>query len=82
VRLERLLASASLRLALVQTALLIAAFLVAGNLTKASVKYVYRRDVHARIEAEAATLEAAFRTGGRAAVTSAIGGAQGHAGGL
>ena len=82
MRLERLLASASLRLALVQTALLIAAFLVAGNLTKASVKYVYRRDVHARIEAEAATLEAAFRTGGRAAVTSAIGGAQGHAGGL
>jgi signal transduction histidine kinase len=82
VRLERLLTSASLRLALIQTVLLVAAFVVAGTLTKVSVKYVYRHDVRSRIAAEAATLTARDRAGGMDAVTAAVTDAQGRPGGL
>ncbi len=82
MRLERLLTSASLRLALVQTILLVAAFFVAGTLTKVSVKYVYRHDVQARMAAEAATLTARDRAGGMAGVAQAVADAQGRPGGL
>ncbi len=82
MRPERLLTSASIRLAIVQTALLIAAFFVAGALTKVSVKYVYRHDMRSRVSAEAATLEGLYRSQGRQAVVSAIGQAQGRRGGL
>jgi signal transduction histidine kinase len=82
VRLERLLTSATLRLAAIQTVLLIAAFLVAGTLTKLSVKYVYGHDVRARVAAQAATLAVRYRSGGVVAVASAVNDAEGRPGGL
>jgi len=56
VRASRFLASTGVRLAFVQTVLLICAFVIAGSLTRFSVTYIYRHDVEGRIQGEAATL--------------------------
>ena len=56
MRASRFLASTGVRLAFVQTVLLICAFVIAGSLTRFSVTYIYRHDVEGRIQGEAATL--------------------------
>ena len=79
---RRFLASTGVRLAFVQAVLLVCAFWVAGSLTKLSVTYIYRHDVEARLQSEAATLAALDQGQGQAEVASAVTRAARRPGGL
>ncbi len=72
MRASRLLTSTGVRLAALQTILLVIAFAVAGVLTKLSVMYVYRHEVQARILKEAADLRAIDLRGGDGAAAKAM----------
>jgi signal transduction histidine kinase len=61
VRPSRFIASTGVRLAVVQTVLLVVAFAIAGWLTTFTVTYLYRLDVKARILGQAATMAATFQ---------------------
>ncbi len=79
---SRFFASTGVRLAFVQTLLLICAFWIAGSLTKFSVTYIYRHDVQARIQGEAATLAALYQNRGIAEVAAAVTRSEHRPGGL
>ncbi|HEY2661838.1 MAG TPA: HAMP domain-containing sensor histidine kinase [Caulobacteraceae bacterium] len=72
MRASRLLASTGVRLAFLQTLLLITAFWVAGSLTRLSVKLIYRHEVQTRILGEVAALTAMDRDRGVGAVARAV----------
>ena len=82
MRASRFLASTGVRLAAVQTVLLICAFWVAGSLTKFSTTYIYRHGVEARIGSESATLAALFQSRGVGEVAAAVTSAAHRPGGL
>ena len=82
MRLSRFFASTGVRLAFVQAVLLICAFWVAGSLTKFSVTYIYRHDVQARLQGEAATLAALGQGRGVGEVAAAITRSEHRPGGL
>jgi signal transduction histidine kinase len=82
VRVSRFFASTGVRLAFVQTVLLICAFWIAGSLTKFSVTYIYRHDVQARIQGEAATLTSLYQNRGIAEVAAAVTRSEHRPGGL
>ena len=72
MRASRFLASTGVRLAFLQTVLLIVVFSIAGALTKVSVKLIYRHEVQTRILGEVAALAAMDRGKGVAVVAKAI----------
>ena len=72
MRASRLMASTGVRLAVLQAALLIAIFTLAGSITKFSVKVIYRHEVQTRILGEAGVLTALDRDKGLAAVAKAV----------
>ena len=82
MRVSRFLASTGVRLAVIQTVLLICAFWVAGSLTKVSTTYIYRHGVEARLASESATLAALFQTHGISEVASAVASGERRPGGL
>ena len=82
MRASRFFASTGVRLAVVQTLLLICAFWIAGSLTRFSVTYIYRHDVQARIQGEAATLAALYQNRGIAEVAAAVTRSEHRPGGL
>ena len=81
-RTARFLASTGVRLAFVQAVLLVCAFWVAGSLTKFSVTYIYRHDIEARLQSEAATLAALDQGKGGNEVTQAVARAAHRPGGM
>ena len=81
-RAQRFLASTGVRLAFVQAVLLVCAFWAAGSLTKFSVTYIYRHDIQARLQSEAATLAALDQGQGVGDVASAVTRAAHRPGGL
>jgi signal transduction histidine kinase len=82
VRVSRFFASTGARLAVIQTALLICAFWVAGSLTKVSTTYIYRHGVEARLASESATLASLYQTHGIGEVASAVASGERRPGGL
>ena len=82
MRVSRFLASTGVRLAFVQTVLLICAFVIAGSLTRFSVTYIYRHDVQARVQGEAATLTSLYQNRGIAEVAAAVTRSEHRPGGL
>ena len=72
MRVSRFLRSSGLRFAVLQTVLLIAAFTIAGALTKYSVKASYRNEVHTRILGEVTALSAVGRDKGTAALARVV----------
>ena len=82
MRVSRFLASTGVRLAVVQTLLLVCAFWIAGSLTKFSVTYIYRHEVQARIQGEAASLAALHQNRGLAEVAAAVTRSEHRPGGL
>ncbi|HEX4182328.1 MAG TPA: ATP-binding protein [Caulobacteraceae bacterium] len=82
VRTSRLLASTGVRLAFIQAILLITVFVVAGSLTKVSVKLIYRHDLQTRILGEVATLRTVDREKGMPAVVQQVTLAERRPGGL
>ena len=82
MRISRFLASTGVRLAFVQTLLLVSAFAIAGSLTKVSVNYIYQRDVRARIQGEVSTLAALDQSRGVAEAAAAVARAEHRPGGL
>ena len=79
---RRFYISTGVRLALLQTLLLVVAFLIAGSLTRFSVKLVYRNDVKTHIAGEVTALTGLMRTSGPAAVALAVTQNGRHPGGL
>ena len=82
MRVSRFFASPGVRLAILQTVLLICAFWVAGSLTRFSTKYIYRQQLEARLQSEAATLASLHQSRGIGDVASAIESAERRPGGL
>ncbi len=82
MRASRFLASTGVRLAVVQTVLLICAFVIAGALTRFSTTYIYRHGVEARLGSESATLAALYRSRGIGEVASAVASGERRPGGL
>ena len=78
----RFYVSSGVRLALLQTLLLVVAFLIAGSLTRVSVKVIYRNDVRTHIAGEVAGLTSLMRTSGPAAVAEAVNRSSRRPGGL
>jgi signal transduction histidine kinase len=79
---RRFYISTGVRLALLQTLLLVVAFLIAGSLTRVSVKLIYRNDVKTHIAGEVTALTGLMRTSGQAAVVKAVNQNGRHPGGL
>ena len=69
---RRFYISTGVRLALLQTLLLVVAFLIAGSLTRFSVKLIYRDDVKTHIAGEVTALTSLMRTSGSGAVVKAV----------
>jgi signal transduction histidine kinase len=82
VRASRFFASTGVRLAFVQAILLITVFVVAGSLTKVSVRYIYRHEVQTRILGEVAALGALYRDKGIDVVAKAVAQDERRPGGL
>lgn len=82
MRLSRFLASTGVRLAFIQTILLITAFGVAGSLTKVTIKLIYRHELHTRLLGEANGLAGLYRTRGLAYVAKAVADAARRPGGF
>ncbi len=82
MRISRVFASTGVRLAIIQVALLITVFALAGALTKISVKLIYRHELHTRILGEVSALEAILREKGLAEVIESIGQEERQPGGL
>jgi len=72
VRASRVLTSTGVRLAVLQTVLLIAVFWAAGSMTKFSVNLIYQHELHTRLLGEAAALAALDRAKGQGAVARAV----------
>jgi signal transduction histidine kinase len=72
VRAGKVLASSGVRFAVLQTALLIVAFTIAGSMTKLSVKLIYQDEVRTRILGEVAALSAIDRDKGQAALAKVV----------
>lgn len=68
----RILASSGVRLALVQTAILLGAFAVAGVLARPVIHNVIFNSVETHVKAEASALAAEFQAGGQARVATSI----------
>ena len=82
MRASRFLASTGVRLATIQTVLLVVAFVIAGALTQFSTTYIYRQGVHARLASESATLAALYQSRGLGEVASAVTSGERRPGGL
>jgi signal transduction histidine kinase len=82
VRVSRFFAATGVRLAILQAVLLVCAFWVAGALTKFSTTYIYRHDVEARLQSEAATLAALYQSRGLGDVAAAVTSGERRRGGL
>jgi len=82
VKANRLLTSTGVRLAVLQTLLLVIAFAIAGSLTKFSVKFIYQGEVRTRILGEVAALSAIDRTKGQAALIDTLAQNERRPGGL
>ena len=72
MRASRVLTSTGVRLAVLQTVLLIAVFWAAGSMTKFSVNLIYQHELHTRLLGEAAALAALDRAKGQGAVARAV----------
>ncbi len=79
---RRFYISSGVRLAVLQTLLLVVAFLIAGSLTRVSVKLIYRNDVKTHIAGEVAALNGLMKASGPAAVARAVNQNGRHPGGL
>jgi signal transduction histidine kinase len=72
VPVRRILASTGVRLALVQAAILIGAFSVAGSLARVVTQRILHREAQAHMAAEAAVLADEYAAGGRARLEASI----------
>jgi signal transduction histidine kinase len=66
------LASTGVRLAVIQTVVLIVVFTIAGSMINISVKLIYRDELHTRVKGEVAALSAVDREKGPAAMAKLV----------